>query len=216
MAPLFAVTALLHAAALASRFGDIAELLPDGVAGAVFLAHLPLLLIEGFFEGQLDYGEEREGMPLWMRINSRPVKISFTLAFTYLAVVILQTWDISIGPVDPSPPAEWPLSQRGMWFAIMSVGMFFPNYLATTTLLIPVLRVISKPLRPLPAAVALPILAAVGSGLGYGALTLLSSADLGDGIDAVQQTIQQRPLLAVGVIVGLVLIPILVGALRNR
>ena len=55
----------------------------------VLLAHFPLLLIEGFFEGRLDYGKQREGMPLWMRINSRPVKVSFTLAFTYLAVVVL-------------------------------------------------------------------------------------------------------------------------------
>jgi hypothetical protein len=216
MAPLFAVTSLLHGAALASRFGEVAELLPAGVAGAVLLAHFPLLLIEGFFEGRLDYGKSRKDMPLWMRINSKPVKISFTLAFTYLAVVVLQTWDISIGPVDPSPPAAWPLSQRAMWFGIMSVGMFFPNYLATTALLIPALRAISAPLRALPAPVAFPILVVVGGGLGYGALVLLSSADLGDEIGSIQETIQQRPALAIGVTLALVLVPILVGALRGK
>ena len=96
-------------------------------------------------------------MPLWMRITSRPVKLSFTFAFTYLAVVVLQTWALSIGPIDPSPPAEWALGQRAMWFGTMSVGMFFPNYLATTAILIPVLRAITAPFRRLPRAAALPV-----------------------------------------------------------
>ncbi|MCB9624793.1 MAG: hypothetical protein H6723_15885 [Sandaracinus sp.] len=43
-----------------------------------------------------------------MRIDSRPVKLSFTFAFTYLAIVLLQTWDVEIGPVDPTPRPSGP------------------------------------------------------------------------------------------------------------
>jgi hypothetical protein len=214
LAPLFAVTTLLHLAALLSRFGEVARLLPPGVAEAVLLAHVPLLLLEGYLEGLLDYGG-REGMPLWMRIRSRPVKLSFTFAFTYLGVVVLQTWDISIGPLDPSPPPGWPLGQRAMWFGIMSVGMFFPNYLATCGILIPVLRAITAPFRRLPRKIGLPLLGVVGVALGVGVVFLLGSSLLGGTINSVQQAIKERPALAIGVTLGMVFIPILIDMIRG-
>lgn len=215
LAPLFYVTALLHLAALLSRFSEAARLLPAGTAEAVLLAHVPLLLLEGSFEGQLDYGKGREGMPLWMRITSRPVKLSFTFAFTYLAVVVLQTWDISIGPLDPSPPGEWPLHQRAFWFGIMSVGMFFPNYLATTAILIPVLRALSAPFRRLPRAVGLPLLALLGTALGVGLVFLLGSSLVGGQVSGVQQAIEARPALSIGITLGLVLIPVAIELIRG-
>lgn len=216
LAPLFYVTALLHLAALLSRFSEAARLLPAGAAEAVLLAHAPLLLLEGYLEGQLDYGEARRGMPLWMRITSRPVKLSFTFAFTYLAVVVLQTWDLSIGPIDPSPPAEWALGQRAMWFGIMSVGMFFPNYLAATAILIPVLRTLTAPVRRLPRAAALPLLALLGTAIGVGLVFLLGSSLVGGQINAVQQAIEARPALAIGITLGLVLIPVVIELVRGE
>jgi hypothetical protein len=216
LAPLFTVTALLHGAALATRFTEVAALLPEGVAGAILLAHFPLLLVEGLFEGFLDYGEERSGMPLWMRINSRPVKWSFTLGFTYLGVVVLQAWDISIGPMNPNPPAEWPLAQRGLWFGIMSVGMFFPNYLVTTSFLIPVLRVITRPLRRLPKLVGALLAMVVGGGLGYGASALLGSEELSAELQGLQDSIMQRPLLYLGITLAMVWIPVLIDLVRER
>ena len=215
LAPLFVVTALLHLAALLSRFGELAALLPAGTAEAALLAHVPLLLIEGCLEGQLDYGDEREGMPLWMRITSRPVKLSFTLAFTYLGVVVLQTWDISVGPVNPSPPPEWPLGQRAMWFGIMGLGMFFPNYLATTAILIPVLRAITAPFRRLPRVVGLLLLAVVGVALGAGVVFLLGSSLVGGQIGAIRDTIRGNAGLAIGVTLGLVLIPLAIEMIRG-
>jgi hypothetical protein len=215
LAPLFCVTALLHLGALLSRFSEAARLLPAGAAEAVLLAHAPLLLLEGYLEGQLDYGETRAGMPLWMRITSRPVKLSFTFAFTYLAVVVLQTWDISIGPIDPSPPAAWPLQQRAFWFGVMSVGMFFPNYLAATAILIPLLRVLTAPLRRLPRGVALPLLAVLGAALGVGLVFLVGSSLVGGQIGAVQQAIKARPALAIGITLGLVLVPVVLELARR-
>jgi hypothetical protein len=215
LAPLFIVTTLLHLAALLSRFGEVAKLLPPGVAEAVLLAHVPLLLLEGYLEGLLDYGESGVDLPLWMSIKSRPVKLSFTFAFTYLGVVVLQTWNISIGPLNPSPPPEWPLGQRAMWFGIMSVGMFFPNYLATCGILIPILRKITSPFRHLPRKVGLPLLGVLGVALGIGIVFLLGSSLLGGKINSVQQAIKSRPALAIGVTLGMILIPIVIDMVRG-
>ncbi len=216
MAPLFCVTTLIHLAAVTSRFSLAAAALPVGFAEAILLAHLPLLLVEGFFEGRLDYGSASKGMPLWMRINSRPVKWSFTLAFTYLAIVVLQTWDISIGPVDPTPPESWPLIQRALWFGGMSLVMFFPNYLATSAILIPALRLITAPFRYLPLLAAMLLLTAIGGALGYGAILLLASSKISTQIEAIQSAVTESPGTAIGVALAMVWIPIFFGWIKDR
>src|SRR5580698_6265112 len=73
VAPYFVVVALIHAAAVATRFDALAAKLPPGVATAVMIAQFPLLLLSGFFEGKLDYGPNKVALPLWMRIKSVPV-----------------------------------------------------------------------------------------------------------------------------------------------
>jgi len=216
LAPFFALTAILHGLALASRFSEVAVRLPAGLAEAILFAQLPLLLVEGLLEGGLDYGRQTSGLPGWMRIRSLPVKVSFTLAFSYLAVVVLQTWQLSIGPIDPSPPASWPLEQRAFWFGVMTVGMFFVNYLATASLLIPVLRFLTAPFRRLPRALALPLVAILGTGLGYGVVLLLGSDTLGSRIASLRSAIEARPGLAIGISLGLVLVPVLFELLRGE
>ncbi len=215
LAPFFSLLAIFHLGALATRFDFVARFVPDVVASAILLAHFPILLVAGYFESRIDYGESKVKLPLWMQIDSRPVRVAFTLAFTYLGVVVLQVWDISIGPIDPSPPAEWPLGQRAMWFGVMSVGMFFPNYLATTSALIPVLRGIAKPLSRLPAIVALLILSLVGTGLGFGAVMLLANQPVAAGLGAVNALLA-TPAVAIGLAFGMVWVPILWGLLTSK
>ncbi|MFC1611363.1 hypothetical protein ACFL6C_10410 [Myxococcota bacterium] len=216
LAPLFYLMALIHAAAVVTRFDEVAIRLPASMAAAILLAQFPLLLIGGFFEGRLDYGEAAEDFPLWMRIRSRSVKLAFTFAFTYLAVVVLQAWNVEIGPVDPSPPPEWSLSKRIWWFGIMSGGMFFPNYLLACSLLIPLLRAITTPFHRLPAVVALAILSIVGAGIGYTVVRLVSSRDLEGGIDALQSALSEKPAVAIGIALGMAWIPILWGLVVAR
>jgi len=216
LAPLFAVLASFHGLALITRFDVVAAEVPASVAAAILLAHFPLLLVAGYFEARLDYGESAVRLPLWMRIKSKPVKLAFTLAMTYLGVVVLQAWDISIGPVDPSPPPEWALGQRAMWFAIMSVGMFFPNYLLTCSVLIPALRTIARPLGRLPSVAALAILGVIGLGIGGGVLFALASQKLQGGIGAIQDALAQSPAMAVGIGLGIILVPIAWGLINAR
>jgi hypothetical protein len=157
LAPFFIVVALINAIAVATRFDLLAAKLPAGAPLGVMLAVVPLLVLAGYFEGRLDYGETLAELPLWMRIKSVPVKLAFTFGFIYLTCVALQTWDIKIGPIDPSPPASFPPERRAMWFAIFTGGMFFPFYLAATAILIPGLRGLTWPLRKRASCHRLPV-----------------------------------------------------------
>jgi hypothetical protein len=217
LAPLFMLTGVFHALSVASRFDVVAAQIPESVTAAILFAQLPLLLVEGYFEGRLDYGP---GVgQTWMRIKSQPVKIAFTFAFLYLVTVIMQTWDISLGPIDPTPPKEWPMAQRAGWFAMFTAGMFFPNYLAAASSLIPALRVITSPLRKLPAIVALVIASVVGVGAGYGLVILIGNATVGSkisGVQAMWQSLQENPAIALPLALAMVWVPILFGLVIDR
>jgi hypothetical protein len=217
LAPFFVVTAIFHAASVATRFDLLAAAIPASVQSAILFAQLPLLIVGGYFEGRLDYGD---GVgPLWMRIKSRPVKLSFTFAFIFLVTVIFQTWNVSLGPLDPTPPKAWPDAQRAAWFAMFTGGMFFPNYLAATSSLIPALRAVTAPLRKLPSAVAVAISSVVGIGAGYGAVVALASAKVGAGVGqatALWDSLQSDPATALPIALGMAWVPILVGLVLER
>ena len=218
LAPFFVVAALVHLGCLATRFPEVAVRMPPGFAAGLLFGTFPLLLVEGYFESRIDYGG-REDMPVWMQIDSGPVKLALTLAFTYLSVVMLQTLDLAIGPVDPNPPPEWPLQQRAMWFGIMSVGMFFPNYLATTRVMVPILRALGSRAQAFPAPVAVVVVALIGSGIGYGVVFLLRSRTVVDGVvhaQSVWASFTANPGVAIGVAFAGILLPALVGLIIAR
>ncbi|MEO8551258.1 MAG: hypothetical protein ABI678_14850, partial [Kofleriaceae bacterium] len=144
VAPYFVLVALIHAAAVATRFDLVAAKVPAAAQLAIMLGQAPLLVLSGYFESRLVYGTEGSGLPLWMRIRSVPVKLAFTFAFVYIATVTLQTLHVSIGPIDPTPPLAFPPTQRALWFAMFTAGMFFPFYLAAAGGLIPVLRGLTR------------------------------------------------------------------------
>ncbi len=215
LAPLFIVTALLHAIAIATRFPDLAQLLPPELAPTILLLTFPLLMLEGYAEGRIDYGESSVDLPLWMKIDSRPVRWSFTLAFTYLGVVALQTWDLSIGPLDPAAPDGAPLAMRAQYFGMMTLVMWFPNYLAACSVFIPALRLVTTPFRWLPTLVSLLLLPLVGLAIGEGALYLLDDLGGASLYAGVQQAIQDDPVLTIGAMVGGVLLPSLLSLVRS-
>ena len=217
LAPFFVVTAAFHIASVATRFDLVSAQVPAAAQSAVLFAQLPLLLVEGYFEGMLDYGE---GVgPAWMRIKSRPVKLSVTFAFIYLVIVVLQTWNVSLGPIDPTPPKEWPDAQRAGWFAMFTAGMFFPNYLAATSTVVPALRAITAPLRRLPSVVAVAVATVVGVALGFGAVTALASAKVGAGVGKVNdlwQSLQSDPQIALPIALAMAWGPVVVGLVAER
>lgn len=217
VAPYFVLVALIHAGSVATLFDLVAAKLPAPVPFAIMIGQFPLLVLSGFFEGQLAYEPALEGAPRWMRIRSVPVKLAFTFAFVYLAGVTLQTLHFSIGPLDPTPPLAFPPAQRALWFAMFTAGMFFPFYLAAAGGLIPVLRALTRPLRGLPRAAGAILALVLGGALGVGVFALATRTQLVAFIDRIQEALHASPGLAVGATLAVTLIPMVVGlALEAR
>ena len=216
VAPFFVVVALINAAAVATRFDGLAVKLPAGAPLGVMLAVVPLLVLAGFFEGKLSYGETLAELPLWMRIKSVPVKLAFTFGFIYLTCVALQTWDINIGPLDPTPPASFAPEKRAMWFAMFTGGMFFPFYLAATSILIPGLRGLTWPLRKLPSVAGGLIAIVAGAGIGVLVLAGVTSTAVGDFLRGVSAAYKAHPGEAVGISLAATLVPLAIGLIRER
>ncbi len=155
-------------------------------------------------------------MPLWMRIDSKAVKLAFTFGFMYLVVVAAQTWNISIGPVDPTPPLTFPTAQRAMWFAMFTLGFAMLFFMAAASFLIPVLRFLTYPLRLLPAFLGALAAVAVGATLGVFVLAAVQSTEIAAFVKSVKGAIRADPVLMVGVILATTLLPLLLGLLLKR
>lgn len=211
LAPYFGLVALVHAAAVATRFDLVAAKLPAGADLAIMMAQVPLLVLSGYFEGRLGYGTESSGLPTWMKIRSVPVKLAFTFGFMYLSCVVLQTLHFSIGPIDPTPPLAFAPAQRALWFAMFSVGMFFPFYLAATGLLIPVLRFVTTPLRALPGLLGALLALGIGGAAGVALFAVATRTTLPELVTRVRAAIAANPVLALGVTLTMTLGPMLLG-----
>lgn len=216
VAPVFALLALLFAAAVLSRFDGFAPHVPPPVHGAALVASFPLLMIGAGLERRIDYGHALKDMPLWMQIDSRPVRWFFSLALTYLGLVALQVLDLDLGTIDPNPPANWPPAQRLGWFVMFSFGMSFASLLAATGALVPALRVITGPFVRLPPLLGVPLLAALGLGLGSLALAGLARAEDVRLVMASIEALKQQPAIALAVAVGVVAVPLALERIWQR
>jgi hypothetical protein len=173
-------------------------------------------MLSGYFEGRIDYGDQRKSMPMWMRIDSKAVKLAFTFGFMYLVVVAAQTWDVRIGPIDPSPPLSFPTAQRAMWFAMFTLGFAMLFFMAAASFLIPVLRLLTYPLRLLPLVVGAALALAIGAGLGVVVLSAVQSQEIAAFVKSVKGAIRADPALMVGVILATTLGPLLLGVVLKR
>ena len=214
LAPYFVFAGLIHVGAIASRFDVLAAKLPAGAAVAIMLAQFPLLILSGYFESLLDHGD-RSG-PMWMRIESKAVSFAFAFGFIYLVVIAAQTWDISIGPVDPTPPKSFPTPQRALWFAMFTAGFAMIFFMVAAGVLIPILRALTWPFRQLPMMAGAVAALVVGGGVGFLVLAAVQSTKIGAFFKASKAAIKADPALAVGVIAATTIGPLLLGALLKR
>lgn len=216
VAPYFVLAAAVHAAAIATRFPDLAARLPPGTADALMVVQGPLLLLSAFLEGRLDYGPQLAGFPLWMRIKSMPVKLAFTTAFIYVTVVAAQTFHVSLGPVDPAAPESFSPQQRALWFAMFTGGFFFIYYIAACGMFIPVLRAVTRPLRALPFAVGAVLAVAIGAAAGGALLAAASNQAIPTFADRVQAAAAADPVVFAVVGIAGLAVPWLVGVVVER
>lgn len=216
VAPLFGVLTLFFAAAVMSRFDEVAKQIPPEVHGAALLASFPLLLVAGAIERQVVHGERLKDFPLWMQIESRPIRWTFTLALTYLGIVGLQVFDVSFGVFDPNPPEAWPPMQRLAWFVVFSFGMSFANFIAASAVLIPALRIITAPFSRLPAALALTLVGLAGAGLGWLALQALTKKDEVQVLRGALEALTGQASLAIAAVVASIVVPWLLSRIWQR
>ena len=216
VAPYFSLVALIHAGAVVTRFDLVAAHVPQAAALALMVAQFPLILLSSFFEGRIDYDPGLASFPRWMQIRSRPVKLAFTFAFIYLSCVALQTWNVSIGPINPTPPLEWPAAQRAAWFAMFTAGMFFPFYLAATSLVIPVGRAITRPLRAMPPVLGAVLALVLGGVLGLVVFAAVTSTKLSAFVASIHETVAAHPAIAIGITAATVFGPLLLGLVLER
>lgn len=216
VAPYFVLVGLIHVFAVATRFAPFAEKLPPAVGPALMIGQFPLLMLSGYFEGRIDYGPQMTELPLWMRLSSKPVKFAFTFAFIYIACVALQTWNVSIGPIDPTPPAVWPVQKRAMWFAMFTAGMFFPFYLAAVGALVPLLRLVTRPLRALPPVAGGLLALLVGGGIGVLVFSAVTNSKLKEFIGFIKATMDANPAIGLAIMAASLIGPLLVTLVLGK
>jgi hypothetical protein len=219
VAPLFWFTALVHAASVVTRFDKLNEVLPDEVNAAIIFVQFPLLLIVGWYETRIEKNPAAEGMPLWIALRPLSLKISMAFSFAFLCIVIIQTWHLGVGPMDPTPPDVWPQAERAAWYGMFTFGFTGIFMMAAPSVIVPWLRVVTRPFRPLPAILAVPLLTAIGVAAGMGAVTLVANAKLGAASTSLHNFLdpfQQDPVKAIAITSAMVWGPILFGWLIGR
>lgn len=206
--PFFVLMSLFGALSIASRFDEVLAITPGWVVTAILFLHGPLLCVAALLEsrmGRKDFG------PTWMQIKDPWAKRAFTLSFTYLSVMVVQVFDLELGPVDPTPPDTFPLPQRAMWFAMFTFGMGFANYLAVVELVVPPLGLLVRPFRRGHLVWTVPIVALLGAGIMLGLDRVLSIPAVDAGI-AQLVVLLEDPQVMVAIIVG----PLLLGSVLRR
>lgn len=170
----FAVAAAIHVGAVLSRFDGFAGAVPPIGHAAILGAQLPLVMVEGLVLWRALLAEPKGAvtLPLWMRISGTP-RWAFGLAFTYLGLFAVQTWELEFGGIGPGAPEVWPLPQRLAWFVGFSVVGSFPAQIAASATLVPALRVLTWPLRQVPSVIGATLAALAGGGLAVAALSLV-------------------------------------------
>jgi len=215
VAPYFAFAALIHLAAVASLYDQLAARLPAAAASAIMVAQFPLLPLSGFLEGRVDHGTDMEGFPS-RDIKARSIKAAFTFPFIYLCLVIMIVLDVSVGPIDPRPPASFPAAQRVLWFAGFTLGMSFVFFLAAEKILVPLLRLITYPLQRLAALAGAVAAGVLGAALGVVVFALVTSTELGTFGASTKASLEANPPLYLGILLACIFIPLVVGLLLER
>jgi len=204
----FVLAAVFHFACLVLRFDELAAVLPPGVSAGLLWATFPLVLLEGWLDAKTPEAE-----------RGRAAKAAYTFAFAFLAVVIVQAWDLEIGPINPSPPKEWDTATRARFFLTMSAGLCFPFWLASKSVFVPALRWIGAQVGKLPGVAAIFALGTAGMGLGAGFVLLIASKTAtGEikGAKAAWKAFTEQPWIALGLGLGGVIGPVIWAAIKGK
>lgn len=206
--PFFVLFTLFAIGSVASRFDLVLARTPEWLEVGVLFAHGPLLFVAALLESRM---VQSTVGPAWMRIRDPFVRAAFTFSLTYLCVIAIQVLDIELGPVDPTPPAEWPDVQRAGWFAMFTFGFAGITYMALVGAVVPILRFITRPLRWSSLWITIPIVALLGAGLASLLLWIFSWPAVQEGLAVVSEKLEDPPVL-----VAVLLVPVALEVLFAR
>lgn len=140
------------ALAIASRFPPIAVRLPPGTAPIVVTLVGAVLLMVGLLERRLP---RRKVGPLWMRV-APGVGLTVSLGLTFFTTLVAQVLGVSLLTADPTVAFGTPSITAFNYFmwtiGFSGVGIFF-----ATPIMVPLLRVLTWPVKRLPLAAAVPL-----------------------------------------------------------
>lgn len=201
--------ALLAAAAIAARFPPIAALLPES-------ARLLPFALAGFAVGGAAAAEAH--MPrgsvgaLWMRVATAP-KLALALGLSFATTVIAQVLDVSLGPVDPTFPANAPFFTNALWFFVFTIGFSGIGMMSAPGLMLPVLHPLARSFRGAPVAVGVLVLGGALSAVGVGFSFALELPVVVEAVAKAQAWIDQNDKLVMGIMLVLTVGP---GLLPSR
>jgi hypothetical protein len=163
-------------ASIAALFPPIAGVVPPVIEPAAFALAGFALGAVGAAEARMERGTVG---PLWMRVP-RPVNLALALALSFCTTAIAQEFGVSLGPVDPTFPADAPFETNALWFFMFTIGFAGIGSFSAASVFLPVLNPLGRMLRELPLAAAVGILGAAGAVAGLGFRAVLASPTVAD------------------------------------
>lgn len=197
--------AVLAAAAIAARFPPIAALLPTSLGLVPFA-------LAGFAVGGAAAAEAH--MPrgtvgaLWMRVAGPP-KLALALGLSFATTVIAQVLEVSLGPVDPTFPANAPFATNALWFFVFTIGFAGIGMMSAPGLMLPVLHPLARIFRAAPVAVGALILGGVFAAVGVGFSFALELPIVVEYVGKAQAWIDANDKLVMGIMLLLTVGPAL-------
>lgn len=204
----FGVTALLHLASILSAFPEFTAKLPTALPAIILWAHFPILLFGGYLQGRTEASDQKSEFPLWMRLDG-VARLSFSLAVSYLLIVIVKQYQISLGPVDPLNAPGKGLAAQLQWYAMWSIGAVMLLAMGPAAALVTGLQIFTYPARRLPPLAAIPLVLLVGVGLGFAALKALASAEVSGAVHAAYDLSESLSTVLAGLAASMALVTFL-------
>ncbi len=178
VAPLFLAGAVIHLLGLAALFPEV-DIALDARLGfpprpwVIAIQAMTWALLSAI-EVRVDHGEEGRGLPVWMQVRNRVMRLSYSLGVVFFVDVVVLRLGLPLGNLDPVAPLlhDGPLWLRVPWFVAVTA---FEATLAFVAVgyLVAVGRLLFRPTRRLPLVVALLLCGGAGLGLGFAGSALL-------------------------------------------
>lgn len=212
MNPLLVACLGVLVGAIATRCPPVDAMLPGWVPTAVVGVVGAVLLLVGLLERRTP----RTGAgPVWMQLP-RVLSLCLAAGLSFFTTVFAQTVGVSLGPVDPSFPANVPQGTALLWFFVFTVGFLGVGMMSAPSLMVPLLRVLTVPFAKLPAAALVPLTLTHGAlfavGLVFGANAPVVQAQ----VARVRDFFDANATLGTLSLVAIAVVPQLLGGLTAR